>query len=59
MKDCDLKKMATLLKESNQYRVTEKYQKPEFYNAVTPDLKLIGVFLDIESTGLSPTLRID
>jgi DNA polymerase-3 subunit epsilon len=53
MKDCDLKKMATLLKESNQYRVTEKYQKPEFYNAVTPDLKLIGVFLDIESTGLS------
>ena len=28
----DLKKLASILSKSNQYRVTEKYQKPEYYN---------------------------
>ena len=54
----DLKEMVALLRESTQYRVTEKYQKPEFYNAAEPDnltLKLTGAFLDIEATGLSYT----
>lgn len=49
----DLKKMATLLNQSGQYRVVEKYQKPGAYNDDYQLPKLIGVFLDIESTGLS------
>ena len=53
MKTHDLKKLAAILSESDQYRVTEKYQKPEFYNTDDASNKLIGVFLDIEATGLS------
>ncbi|WPY01906.1 DNA polymerase III PolC-type (plasmid) [Candidatus Trichorickettsia mobilis] len=49
----DLKKLAAILSESDQYRVTEKYKKPEFYNTDDSSDKLIGVFLDIEATGLS------
>ena len=52
METSDLKKLAAILSESDQYRVSEKYQKPEFYNIGDPsDKKLVGVFLDIESTG--------
>lgn len=29
MKDHDLEKIATLLKESDQYKVIKRYQKPE------------------------------
>ena len=53
MKTHDLKKLAAILSESGQYRVTEKYQKQEFYNTDGASNKLIGVFLDIEATGLS------
>ena len=53
METHDLKKLAAILSESDQYRVTEKYQKPEFYNTDDASHKLIGVFLDIEATGLS------
>ena len=53
METHDLKKLAAILSESDQYRVTEKYQKPEFYNTDDTTNKLIGVFLDIEATGLS------
>lgn len=53
METHDLKKLAAILSESDQYRVTEKYQKPEFYNTDDASNKLIGVFLDIEATGLS------
>jgi len=49
----DLKKLASILSKSNQYRVTEKYQKPEYYNIAYASDKLIGVFLDVEATGLS------
>jgi uncharacterized protein YprB with RNaseH-like and TPR domain len=49
----DLKKLASILSKSNQYRVTEKYQKPEYYNIADASDKLIGVFLDVEATGLS------
>jgi DNA polymerase-3 subunit epsilon len=42
-----------LLNQSDQYRVIEKYNKPEFYNLSADIPKKIGVFLDIESTGLS------
>ena len=52
MKTHDLKKLAAILRESNQYRVTEKYQKPKYYNVEDGNNKLIGVFLDIEATGL-------
>lgn len=49
----DLKKLASILSKSNQYRVSEKYQKPEYYNIADDSDKLIGVFLDFEATGLS------
>jgi DNA polymerase III subunit epsilon len=44
-----------LLNQSDQYRVIQKYNKPEFYNLNADVPKKIGVFLDIESTGLSFT----
>ena len=48
METNDLQKFATFLSESSQYRIIEKYQRPEFYNAGNPtSSKLIGVFLDI------------
>ena len=53
METTDLKKLASILSQSNQYRVTEKYQKPEYYNIADASDKLIGVFLDVEATGLS------
>lgn len=39
MKTSDLKKLAAILSESDQYRVSEKYQKPEFYNIGNPNEK--------------------
>ncbi len=62
----ELKRLAEILAKSDQYRVIEGYKKPEFYN-VDENLgqyldgnntdkmqdKRIGVFLDIEATGLS------
>jgi len=55
METTDLKKLASILRQSNQYRVAEKYQKPEYYNVADDSDKLIGVFLDVETTGLSHT----
>lgn len=49
----NLVKMVDTLNQSDQYRVIKKYQKPEFYNLNGDTPKLIGVFLDIEATGLS------
>lgn len=51
----DFIKMADTLNQSNQYRVITKYNKPEFYNLSTDVPQKIGVFLDIEATGLSFT----
>ena len=51
----DLIKMVDIVNQSDQYRVITKYNKPEFYNLGTDVPKKIGVFLDIESTGLSFT----
>ena len=53
METTDLKKLAAILSNSDQYRVSEKYQKPKFYNIDDGSDKLIGAFLDIEATGLS------
>ena len=39
METSDLKKLAAILSESDQYRVSEKYQKPEFYNLGDPSDK--------------------
>jgi len=55
METNNLKKLAAILSQSNEYRVTEKYQKPDSYNTADNSNKLIGVFLDIEATGLSYT----
>ena len=49
----NLIKMVDTLNQSDEYRVITKYQKPEFYNLNGDTPKLIGVFLDIEATGLS------
>jgi DNA polymerase-3 subunit epsilon len=53
MKDQDLEKLVTLLKESDQYRIIKRYQRPECYNLDNEAPKHVGAFLDIESTGLS------
>ena len=53
MKDYDLEQLATLLKESDQYRIIKRYQRPEYYNLDNNALKHVGAFLDIEATGLS------
>ena len=53
MKDYDLEQLATLLKESDQYRIIKRYQRPEYYNLDNKAPKHVGAFLDIESTGLS------
>ena len=45
--------MVDALNQSDQYRVITKYNKPEFYNLTADVPKKIGVFLDIEATGLS------
>jgi len=50
----DLEQIATTLDNSDNYRVIRKYQKPNYYHTPDNNTKiLIGVFLDIESTGLS------
>ena len=53
--DLDLMKMADTLNQSPEYRIITKYNKPEFYNLSADVPKKIGVFLDIEATGLSFT----
>ena len=53
MQELSLEYMAEVLNDSDKYRVIKKYHRPEFYNLDGGCTKLIGVFLDIESTGLS------
>jgi len=53
METTDLNKLAEILNESGLYKVAQKYQKLDFYNTSDDSDKLIGVFLDIESTGLA------
>ena len=52
-KSNDLIQMVDIVNQSDQYRVITKYNKPEFYNLGNDVSKKIGVFLDIEATGLS------
>jgi len=57
MSTSKLDQIADQLCQSGEYRVIHRYQKPKGYNVTSPnDKKLIGVFLDIESTGLSHTI---
>ena len=51
----DIENLAVILNNSGHYRVTKKYQRPEYYNTGDEDDKMIAVFLDIETTGLSYT----
>jgi DNA polymerase-3 subunit epsilon len=54
MSDSVLEKIAEQLRQSGEYRVVGKYHKPEEYNTdYSTDKKSVGVFLDIEATGLS------
>jgi DNA polymerase-3 subunit epsilon len=61
MSNQSLKQIADQLRRSDEYRVIQKYQKPRGYNLdsnnnpsinISNRNKLIGVFLDIEATGL-------
>ena len=49
----NLAEFAKKLNNSQDYRVLKRYKKPSFYNQDDGSPKLIGVFLDIEATGLS------
>ena len=49
----DIKKAIEVLNQSNNHRVITRYKKLEFYNLNADMPKKIGVFLDIEATGLS------
>jgi len=51
----NIENLATILNNSGHYRVTKKYQRPEYYNTGYENDKMIAVFLDIEATGLSYT----
>jgi len=51
----DIENLASILNNSGHYRVTKKYQRPEYYNTGDGGDKMIAVFLDIEATGLSYT----
>ncbi len=42
----------TLLNDSGKYRVIQKYEKPEYYHLDDGSEKLIGLFLDVETTGI-------
>jgi len=55
METNNLEQLATILSQSDEYRVIKKYQKPDSYNKPDTSDKLIGVFLDIEATELSYT----
>ena len=49
-----LEDIADQLRQSGEYRIINKYYKPVAYNTDnSTDKKLIGVFLDTETTGLS------
>jgi DNA polymerase-3 subunit epsilon len=56
MEEINLKEFVKILKASDKYRVLEKYQKPTHYHINEEDQnhtpKLIGIFLDVETTGL-------
>jgi len=52
MKDMELEKLAASLKISGQYRITQKYLRPEYYHIDDHCQKFTGVFLDLETTGL-------
>ncbi len=49
----DISKAIDVLNQSDNHRVITRYKKPEFYNLSADVSKKIGVFLDIEATGLS------
>jgi len=55
MQNIDLAKAIEVINQSNNHRVITRYTKPEFYNLNADIPKKIGVFLDIEATGLSYT----
>ena len=42
----------SLLNESGKYRVIQKYEKPEYYHPEDGSQKLVGLFLDVETTGI-------
>lgn len=49
----NIEQLALLLDKPEQFRIIQKYQKPEFYKVDNNVPKQIGVFLDTETTGLS------
>jgi DNA polymerase III subunit epsilon len=52
MPNSDLESMARLLEESGDYKVLRRHSKKDRYHADEGGDKKIGVFLDVETTGL-------
>ena len=48
----DLEHLLATIKNSEHYRIIEKYKKPEYYHVDNNCSKHIGVFIDVETTGL-------
>ena len=51
--EIDQKKIIDELESTGNYKVIRKYEKQDFYHAGTGEDRLQGVFLDVETTGLS------
>lgn len=49
----NIKQLVMLLENPQQFKIIQKYQKPDFYKIDDSAQKKIGVFLDTETTGLS------
>ena len=47
-----LEEIAKLLSQSNKYQVLERFEQLKQYNPSDEGEKLIGVYLDTETTGL-------
>ncbi len=52
MRDKELKKMASLLRESPDYKVLERLHPPEEYSSPRPSKYHVGCYVDLETTGL-------
>ncbi len=55
MNEKELQQSISYFRNSTQYRIIEKYQKPQQYHIDDQALKYRGIFLDVETTGLDYT----
>ena len=53
--DIEFQHLAETLGKSGKYRIIKQYQKPKYYHLEDTSPKLIGIFVDVETTGLDYT----